>query len=161
MYNCSSMEYTRLDHKKLIEDAKAELYYTLKQRNAANTRIGQLNKILRGLASTLPAEQRDELLSHLKIVARKPAGLTDAISEVLQSDKGDGLSANDIRDQLENAGFDLSDYSQPAATITNTLMRLKEGGKVKRRIVRGRGFVWEWSAGFTMLEDVEIFRPEE
>jgi hypothetical protein len=163
MYNYLGMTFDNrtLDHEKLIRDGKAELYYTIKQRNALNERISQLNKILRGLAFTLPIKERDELLANLRLVARKPAGLTELIGEVLQKDNSEGMVVAEIREQLENSGFDLSDYSQPLATISNTLSRMRESGKVKRKLVRGKGLAWAWSSGSTPIDSLEIFRPEE
>lgn len=153
-------DFRTLDHDKLIRDAKSELYYSLKQRRALDTRIGQLNKILRGLASTLPKAERDKLLSHLKMVSRKPAGLTEMIGEVLQNDRGGGLNGTEISEQMESTGFDLSDYSQPLATISNTLARMAEAGKVKRKFEKGRGFAWRWTGGHTPTDSIEIFRPD-
>jgi hypothetical protein len=55
---------------------------------------------------------------------RRPAGLTEAVSESLRQMLHQSLSANEVREWLEKEGFDLLEYSQHLATISVTLGRL-------------------------------------
>lgn len=124
-----------LNHAQLIADAEDELFHLVEQRDSIEARIRQLNKILRGLASTLPTDEKRILLERLKTVSRKPAGLTEVIGDALRDNAG-WMSTEEIREHLENSGFDLSEYSQASSTIFNTLRRLKDNGKVERRFMK-------------------------
>ena len=140
-----------LDHTQLIADAEDELFHLVEQRDAIDARIRQLNKILRGLASTLPTDAKRILLERLKTVSRKPAGLTEVIGDALR-DNGGWMSTEEIREHLENSGFDLSEYSQASATLYNTLTRLKDSKRVERRFMRVPNQTtsvvkWHWIGG--------------
>lgn len=51
-------------------------------------------------------------------------GITDAVRQVVTQQ----MTANQVREKLEAAGFKLSGYSNPMATIYKILERLKEQG---------------------------------
>jgi predicted transcriptional regulator len=53
------------------------------------------------------------------------------------------LSANEVREWLEKEGFDLSEYSQPLATISVTLGRLTKSRRVKATR-KGRNVTYQW-----------------
>jgi predicted transcriptional regulator len=87
----------------------------------------------------------ERLLREIEAARRKPAGLTETVYECLRSSPYHDLSANEVREFLEQGGFDLSDYSQPLATVSVTLRRLAESGKVKA-IRKGRNVTYQWIA---------------
>ena len=120
---------TETEFEKAIEIAEAELIQKIKQREAIDMRIGQLNLALRGLSNTLPPDKKEQLLNRLAAMRRKPAGLTESIRDALQQFK-EGMTAAEVRGYLETIGFDLSEYSQPLATIMTTLGRLRDRKQV-------------------------------
>jgi len=135
------------DYRQIVADSLKEFREITKRQGEDRKRLVQLNKALRGLAPLLPPNDRDELLAELK-ASRKPPGLTETISNLLRGLEGDQLSANEIREQIENDGFDMSAYAQPSAIIFNTLKRLKTGGMVKDRLTMGADkkavLQWKW-----------------
>jgi len=120
--------YTNLvmtpDFEQIIRESLAELHQRISERDETDRRIGQLTKALRGLAPMLPEKERADLYASLKTAKRRGLGLTEVILEILR-DSGP-LSVSDIREQMEDMGFDFAEYSQPNATIQNTVRRLTE-----------------------------------
>lgn len=134
---------TPLDYRQIIADSRKELLDLVERREQTEIRIGQLNKALRGLAPMLPLDEKHELLAELAAFSRRPAGLTKAILNVLA--ECGPMTANEIRDELDNRGFDMSEYSQPLAALSNTLSRLKDSTprRVTREFVKGVGLRWK------------------
>src|SRR5437764_13622879 len=103
----------QLDDHKMADKLLEELRDLLKRRRMIDMRLGQVNMGLRYYSNVLP-DKRDAILAELKESVRKPAGLTEAISEVLNHTSA-SLTAKDVKEQLEREGFDLSEYTQPLA----------------------------------------------
>lgn len=132
-----------IDFEQTISDAEAELMQKIKERDEADKRISQLTLALRGMASTLPPKEKQQLLNRLAQARKKQTGLTDAIKEVLTEAK-DGMTGTEIKAQLEHSGFDFSEYVQPMATIHVVLKRMLEKGIVKRRGTRNGSYIYHW-----------------
>src|ERR1700753_788644 len=94
------------DYNKIIADSRRKLTKLVEQREAIESRIGQLTQVLRGFAPLLDPDQKEELLNELK-AARKSSGLTKTITKLLASQPGVGFTTNDIRKHLEKEGFNL------------------------------------------------------
>jgi|SRR5579872_297824 len=134
------------DIEKAIEDRLRELDELCEQRALIERQLVQLNLALGSLArETKNEEKRKEALAGIKKGRRKPAGLTEAISESLSAMPHHSFSANEVREWLEREGFNLSDYSQPLATISVTLRRLVKSRKVKARR-RNHRVTYQWIA---------------
>ncbi|HEX3092457.1 MAG TPA: hypothetical protein VHW72_07540 [Candidatus Angelobacter sp.] len=143
------------DPEKAIESSHRELRELMKKREWIDRRMADLNLALRSLARMITDEKkREKLLAELKEARRKPAGLTEAISNFLYNSPHSSHSASEIREWLEREGFDLSDYAQPVATISITLRRLAESGRAKP-IRKGRNVSYKWIGGSTPLDSVE------
>jgi predicted nucleic acid-binding Zn-ribbon protein len=119
------------DLHKTVANLRRELQELRKQRSHIERRMVNVNLALRSLAREIEdKKEREELLIEIEAARRKPAGLTETISENLRQTP-QSLSANEVREWLEREGFDLSEYSQPLATISVTLRRLEKSGRVK------------------------------
>lgn len=134
-----------VDYHAVIRDSRSELSELLKARDSVETRITQIILALKGLSRFLPQTEREQLLQELRSARRKAPSLTDSISTMLQSFPN-GLKSGEIRDRLEESGFDLDQYSQPLGTIMTTLQRLVDSGKVKRDLSAkdGGGVTYRW-----------------
>lgn len=134
------------DVHKAIASRLRELQDLCEQRDFVERQLVQVNLALRSLAQeTDDQDERDEVLRQIEKARRKPAGLTKAISECLRAMPHHSFSANEVREWLEREGFDLSDYSQPLATISVTLRRLAASGKVKA-MRKNRRVTYQWIA---------------
>jgi hypothetical protein len=124
--------YTNLvmtpDFDQIIKESLEELHQRVSERDATDKRIAQLTKALRGLAVMLPDKERAQFLSSLKVARRRGLGLTEMILEILR--ESGPLTTNEIRDRMEDMGFDFTDYAQATAAIYNTLRRLIENKRV-------------------------------
>jgi uncharacterized phage infection (PIP) family protein YhgE len=131
-----------MDFEKAIDLAEEELTQKIQERDEIERRIGQLNLALRGMANMLPEPQKRQLLNRLDAMRRKPSGLTDSIREALNQFT-DGMTSGEIKSYLENIGFDLSEYSQPNATISSTLLRLRSNKEIVVSGSRNGGMVFK------------------
>lgn len=132
------------DLHEIVTSLREQLQDLRKQRDHTEMQMVNVNLALRSLAREIEdKKEREELLAEIKAARRKPAGLTEAISESLRAMVHSSLSANQVREFLEKEGFDLSDYSQPLATISVTLRRLESSGRVKATR-EGRRVTYKW-----------------
>ena len=131
------------DLHKTIANLRGELRELVKKRSQIEGRMVNVNLALRSLALEIEEkDEREEVLREIAAARRKPAGLTEAISNNLRQTP-QSLSANEVREWLEREGFDLSDYSQPLATISVTLRRLAKSRRV-RATREGRKVTYKW-----------------
>jgi len=101
-----------------------------RQRDELDLEIAKSKQFIAATANMLTDRQRDTALQTMGLVEAKKmmvdAGLTEAIKSVLKQNFKQWLTVTKVRDQLESAGFDFSNYkSSPLASISTTLKRLR------------------------------------
>lgn len=122
-----------VDYTVVVGESRRELHDLLVQRESIEARIGQVLIALRALARLVPERQREELFQYLATIPRRPLNLSDAILQLLRKPESSrGLTSNQIRDRLEESGYELAGYSQPLGSIFTTLQRLIKKGEVVR-----------------------------
>lgn len=122
----------RFDLHKTISSLRKRLKELCSQRTYIEQQLVNVNLALSSLAREIEDKQEREIvMKEVAAARRKPAGLTEAICTSLRDSPHSNHSANDVRYWLERQGFDLSEYSQPLATISVTLRRLEASGRVK------------------------------
>jgi anti-sigma regulatory factor (Ser/Thr protein kinase) len=134
-----------VNYAQVVNDSREELKQQIQKRESVDKRINELRLALRALVRFLADEgQRQQVLKEVAAARRTTPSLTDAVSELL-SRAPNGLTSNQIREQLEESGFDLEGYSQPLGAIMTTAQRLVDSGKVKRPATkRGSPVVYKW-----------------
>jgi hypothetical protein len=133
-----------VDTNAIIRDAREDLKREVINRLRAEKRIAELRMLLRTLVKFMPEEsQRREVMKEIDSARRKAPSLVTAISDLLMVRK-DFLTSNEIRDGLEQSGFDLEEYSQPLGAIMTVLNRLKEQGHVQREKGKNRTVAFKW-----------------
>jgi len=126
------------DLQESVAQLRSRLSELCKQRDYIGKQLVQVNLALSSLARLiLDEKERKEIESEINSARRKPAGLTETISKSLRETHA-SLSPNEVRYWLEREGFDMSDYSQPLATISVTLRRMEKGGRVKASRHQGK-----------------------
>ena len=121
-----------------------ELRSLTTERSKLSTRISKVEKVLRGMIELLDTEdQQMEYLEKLDDIT-PPAGLTDAIYQVLVSDQDRAFLPTEIRDRVKK-GY-LLNHSNEMASVHTTLKRLAKNnpmveavakdGKTAYRVVR-------------------------
>lgn len=143
-----------VDTNVIIRDAREELKNRIVQRDQNDKRIAELRILLRSLVRFMPEDtHRQAVLAEVENAKRKAPSLTDAVSGVLmRTDRGltsVGMTSTEIREALEQAGFDLDEYSQPLGAIMTVLKRLSDGAnaRVKREVEKNKGVVFRWNGG--------------
>jgi hypothetical protein len=61
-------------------------------------------------------------------------GFTDAVRAVIRTAGPNYISANDIKDKLQQGGFDLTQYQNPSASIYTILNRLEESCFAEKKL---------------------------
>jgi len=141
MYNTSIMG--NVDYLQVIRDSCQELKQRVTDRERTDKRINELRIALRALVRFMPEDShRQEILQLVKDAKRRVPSLTESVL-ALVSQNTEGISSAQIREQLDEAGFDLDEYSQPLATIMSTLQRLVDSGKVKRDLDAGDSVIFK------------------
>lgn len=139
------------DFAKTYSELWAERQNLLSRRTDLETELNEIRTNISHL---------DEVLSHLgplagvaESVENLPVlGLTAAIRLVLQS-ADDRMSAQEIRKQLAEKGYDFSGLSAPMASIYKILSRLEESGEVLREKEEGRVY-YRWKVPPITDEDI-------
>jgi hypothetical protein len=103
----------------------------IQQRNELQSRIEQYTTAIKALAQTCEDEAvKGEYLTALDELSGKP-GFVSAIRTLLRA-HSDGLTPGVIKIAIQQAKLmDLTNYSNPAASIHTTLRRMVESGEVE------------------------------
>jgi len=149
-----------LDYRAWLEGAKAELQSLQQQKEMLQAqqaelarqereidkRIEGMAQTVSGLASLVPEEPPELSVTGVLAVVGKvivDVGLTGRIRTILQAASPHGLSAVEIRSELQRTGFYLGNYSNALATIHTTLSRMATSGEVESIHGQdGKRFVW-------------------
>lgn len=112
------------DLEKTVEELRRELKDSCRKRDFFAMQVRNQHLALSSLVRGMRDEKRrNEVLREIEAARQKPAGLTEAVSDILRQTH-QSLSAKEVSYWLQREGFDLSDYSQPLATISIVLRRL-------------------------------------
>jgi DNA-binding transcriptional ArsR family regulator len=130
-----------VNYNQVIHDSREELKHSVKQRDYFDKRIVELSSALKALSRSLPEETRNQILQEVKDAKRKSVGLADAIMGIISTSK-DGMNASQIREQLEQSGFDIEEYSQPLGAVMTAAQRLVDDGKLEREKTEESGIVF-------------------
>ena len=117
---------TDADYRQALETASREWERLAAQRAELDSRLADLQRTIASL---------------MRLCGFEPTvgfGLTDACRLILWRHRGEALSARRVKEELEILGRDLSNHSNPLASIHVTLKRLVAGGEV-RFIPRSKG----------------------
>ncbi|HWY20976.1 MAG TPA: hypothetical protein VNX26_07115 [Candidatus Acidoferrum sp.] len=109
----------------------AKLKESVQQRNELQSRIEQYTTAIKALAQTCENEDvKAEYLTALDELSGKP-GFVSAIRTLLRAHT-DGLTPGVIKIAIQQAKLmDLTNYSNPAASIYTTLRRMVDSGEVE------------------------------
>ena len=136
-----------LDTNQIIREAREELKNRVAQRENTDKRIAELRILLRSLVRFMPDDgNKQQVLAEIANAKRRAPSLSDAIEELLKKNN-DGMKSTEIREQLEQSGFDLEEYSQPLGAIMTVLNRLCEGqnARVKRETMKDKSVIFHWN----------------
>lgn len=136
-----------LDTNQIIREAREELKQRVAHRESTDKKIAELRILLRSLVRFMPDDaNKQQVLAEIANAKRRAPSLSDAIEELLKKSH-DGMKSTEIREQLEQSGFDLEEYSQPLGAIMTVLNRLCEGhnAHVRKEIAKDKSVVFHWN----------------
>ncbi len=116
----------------------------LDKRDELNRKIEHTAELIAANANFLPEGERAAQVQKLAEMVAGPPGFTDSVRNVLRNVPSRALTAKMVRDLLRGAGFDLSSYTNPLASIHTILKRLAERGEVDAS-ERNEEVHYQWS----------------
>ena len=139
------MESSPDKYRKQIAEAWVDLHSYLSAHRKIERRIQDLRDLIRANANFLPDTERYLELIMLEVL-KVPANIGEAVrmALLLGKFKTQRLTPAQVKELAESRGFDFSEYTNPLASITTTLRRLKESDEVD----------YEESSGSYLLRNV-------
>lgn len=114
-------------YRKQISEAWADLYFYRSARQKIEQRIQDLRDLIRANANFLPDSERLVELMLLDVL-KLPANIGEAVRTalLLAAFKRERLTPAQIKELAEDRGFNFSEYTNPLASVTTTLRRMRE-----------------------------------
>ncbi len=123
-----------------------QLKKVVAERDKLNSRIEQLADYIRASANFLPDTERAKEIEKLDRLVAGPPGFTDSVRNVLRNTPRCSATAIGVRNMLIESGYDLSQYTNPLASIHTILKRLVKSGEVEGTVRDGELY-YQWKAG--------------
>lgn len=141
----------------LLEKSTRKYMELSEQRDCLLVEIEKLRQFLYATYQLLSPEDQKKFTAQWKPWMDKTAAanmsLADAIRNVLRASFPKSKTVAGIRDALQTAGFDFSTYtSNPLASISTTLRRLKEAGQAASEETEG---VTGYRASGSILDELK------
>ena len=135
------------DYMALVTDAFSKLEKFYRDREAIELEIMKTEQLIAAVANMLPDNAKDLAIRRIKALQEfyrvRDAGLTDAIRVILKT-SGGWQTVTNVRDRLREVGFNFGSYSSnPLASISAILRRLKEE-EVETAMVDGGVTAYRW-----------------
>jgi|SRR5947209_2046107 hypothetical protein len=131
------------DPQKRVAELRKDLRELCEQRRYIDGQVMNVYLALTSLVREVEDEHEREKIQREIAAARRKPGLTERISETLRNMPHAYVTAGEVRYWMEREGVDLSGYSQPLATISITLRRMGETGRVSVKR-KGRNVSYRW-----------------
>jgi hypothetical protein len=130
------------DYVELLEKATKKYIELGAQRDCILMEMEKLKQFMHATYQLLPQEDQAVFTARWKPWMDKTSqankSLADAIRDALRSSFPKWKTVAGVRDVLQTAGFDFSSYtSNPLASISTTLRRLKEAGQAVSEEIEG------------------------
>lgn len=123
------------EYEQIIEQSVKKIIALSDQKTAIDIEVAKLQQFVYATANLLSAEAQARFHAKWQPYVDKltviVASLTESIRQTLRGCYPKLLTSAQVRDQLRVEGFDFSSYqSDPLASVSTTLRRLKESGEV-------------------------------
>lgn len=114
------------EYVKALEKALSDLEQRVQSRDILNAEIAGLRETVRVLSSLvgIPEDKIKRVSQLLAVVDSATPSLTDAIRSLLTRTHPDELTATEVRNTLEDSGFNFGEFSNPLSACHAALKRL-------------------------------------
>jgi hypothetical protein len=130
------------NYKEILEHTLSRISEIIRQKSDLDAEAARLSQLLFATINMVSDEDRIPVLQKWYDLFQKQfsreSTLIDAIRKVLRDASRQWLTVKETRDRLIASGFDFSEYmSNPLASVSSTLVRLKEKKEVEANTVEG------------------------
>ena len=120
--------FVAFDAGKMLVDAQEELERKVQSRAQLDREIWALRQVISGLIQV--TEKRDNRCPYYWPFSIDQGGLTSACKTIVRTAEG-AVSPMEVRQQLEQAGYNFSTLSNPLSAIHTVLKRLVHKGELR------------------------------
>jgi len=137
------------EYKVIFAEHLRKYFELANQKVAIQAQITKIQQMLRASYNMLSDEEKQPFAESWEAVWAmaddSEQGLTESIRTILRSNQGEWFNARNIRERLEEKGFDFSAYiSNPLISIHSVLKRFEHATEVRTRRSQGPGFDYQW-----------------
>jgi hypothetical protein len=120
-----------IDYWKMFADLMERRAKLIRQRDDAEVELAKMKQLIVSVFALLREDQQKANQQAIDDMEAESAGLQDAIKLVFSTQAGLWLTVSDVRDHLNDMGFDFRQYkANPLASIGTTLKRIAGTGYV-------------------------------
>jgi hypothetical protein len=121
-----------IDYWKMFTELMERRARLTRQRDEAEVELAKMKQLIVAVFALLSEDQQKANQQAIDDMEAESAGLQDAIKLVFSTHAGEWLTASDVRDHLNDMGFDFRQYkANPLASIGTTLKRIADTGYVE------------------------------
>jgi hypothetical protein len=110
-----------------LRTARADLIRAIMERDKLNLEIARLQQLVKALTF---AAVKDQEKGRVPQTFEAALGFTETVVTIVRTSK-EAVSARDIRDRLNDLGYDLSKYANPLGFVHSVLGRLVQQEKIR------------------------------
>lgn len=130
------------EYLKLWFEQKEKLFQLREERGRLEVEIAKLNNLMRATYALVPDEEKKKFAEFFRAYSAAfvdhQKGMTEAVRNILQQNNLKWLSATEVRDKLQESGFDFGRYtSNPLTSIHSVLKRFKSKDVRRRNMLDG------------------------
>ncbi len=120
-----------IDYWKMFTDLMDRRTLLVRQRDEAEVELAKMKQLILSVFAMLPEDYQKANQQAIDDIEAESAGLQDAIKLVFSTHAGEYLTVSDVRDHLNDMGFDFRQYkANPLASIGTTLKRIAATGYI-------------------------------
>lgn len=152
-----------IDYWKMFADLMERRAKLIGQRDEAEVELAKMKQLIVSVFALLTEDQQKANQQAIDDLEAESAGLQDAIKLVFSTHSGIWLTVSDVRDHLNDMGFDFRQYkANPLASIGTTLKRIAGSGYVKTSLpsLSGSGTLYMREAPLERLKILASLAPE-
>ncbi|HXZ34306.1 MAG TPA: hypothetical protein VEH30_18680 [Terriglobales bacterium] len=119
------MTDTKIDYFEMFRSLVNRMTALTRQRDEIGAEITKLKELMLATFPLIPADKQNVFQKEIEEIEAEIGNLTEAIRLVFSAHKGEWLTPPQVRDFLNEMGYDLTKYrANPLASIGTTLRRM-------------------------------------
>jgi hypothetical protein len=138
-----------LEHRAKFNDLR-------KKKVAIEAEMEKVHELAKAAYNLATDDEKKSFSDYFKSVLQRRKGLTEAVRDVLQANPKGWFGAVQVRDRLQESGFNFSNYtSNPLSSIHAVLKRFSESEVRTREVLDGtKKYQWKLRSSLSSESDV-------